>query len=154
MTKQERLSLKIANKERIILSYGSIFFKLLAIIIFVICLISVISFSYFFKNSIERILFASCISLFYVAFLVHLRKYVSASIQGEMFLTESIYKKHKITSIQSIRSISSKTFFNINYTKVTYKLDGCTRRVRMVKIMNSEKVGNEEIIRMALETTV
>lgn len=152
MTKQERLSLKIANKERIILSRSNPVLKAIAFLFLITNLIAAAFLSYFFRNTNEWLLIFGFIGILYILFLFHLRKYVSAYIQGEMLLSESIYKKNKITSLQSIRCISSRTIFKFNCTHLTYKLDGCTKKIIIVKRIDSEQIENEEIIKTILRT--
>ena len=151
MTKEERLNIKIENKEQITLSNSSEFVKLTAIIVSLLCLIFVSLILYFFKIKIESILLIFTFLIVYLLFIVQLKEYVSASIKDEMLITKNIFNTKKITSIKSIKSISSKTLFNVDFTKVTYKLDGTKYSIRIIQKIDSEHLKNEEIIKTILK---
>jgi hypothetical protein len=151
MTKEERLNIKIANKEQITLSNSSEFIKLTAIIVSILILISTGLILYFFKIKIESILLIFTFLIVYLLFIVQLKEYVSASIKDEMLITKNIFNTKKITSIKSIKSISSKTLFNVDFTKVTYKLDGTKYSIRIIQKIDSEHLKNEEIIKTILK---
>jgi hypothetical protein len=151
MTKEERLNIKIENKEQITLSNSSEFVKLTAIIVSLLILISVGLILYFFKIKIESILLIFTFLIVYLLFIVQLKEYVSASIKDEMLITKNIFNTKKITSIKSIKSISSKTLFNVDFTKVTYKLDGTKYSIRIIQKIDSEHLKNEEIIKTILK---
>ena len=151
MTKEERLNIKIENKEQITLSNSSEFVKLTAIIVSLLSLISVGLILYFFKIKIESILLIFTFLIVYLLFIVQLKEYVSASIKDEMLITKNIFNTKKITSLKSIKSISSKTLFNIDFTKVTYKLDGTKYSIRIIQKIDSEHLKNEEIIKTILK---
>lgn len=151
MTKEERLNIKIENKEQITLSNSSEFVKLTAIIVSLLSFISVGLILYFFKIKIESILLIFTFLIVYLLFIVQLKEYVSASIKDEMLITKNIFNTKKITSIKSIKSISSKTLFNVDFTKVTYKLDGTKYSIRIIQKIDSEHLKNEEIIKTILK---
>jgi cellulose synthase/poly-beta-1,6-N-acetylglucosamine synthase-like glycosyltransferase len=151
MTKEERLNIKIENKEQITLSNSSEFVKLTAIIVSLLCLIFVSLILYFFKIKIESILLIFTFLIVYLLFIVQLKEFVSASIKDEMLITKNIFNTKKITSIKSIKSISSKTLFNVDFTKVTYKLDGTKYSIRIIQKIDSEHLKNEEIIKTILK---
>ena len=151
MTKEERLNIKIENKEQITLSNSSEFVKLTAIIVSLLSLISVGLILYFFKIKIESILLIFTFLIVYLLFIVQLKEYVSASIKDEMLITKNIFNTKKITSLKSIKSISSKTLFNVDFTKVTYKLDGTKYSIRIIQKIDSEHLKNEEIIKTILK---
>jgi hypothetical protein len=151
MTKEERLNIKIENKEQITLSNSSEFVKLTAIIVSLLCLIFVSLILYFFKIKIESILLIFTFLILYLLFIAQLKEFVSASIKDEMLITKNIFNIKKITSLKSIKSISSKTLFNLNCTKVTYKLDGTKYSIRIIKKIDSEHLKNEEIIKSILK---
>ncbi len=151
MTKEERLNIKIKNKEQIRLSNSSEFVKLTAIIVSIFSLISVSLFIYFFKIKIESILIIFTFLTVYLLFIVQLKEYVSASIKDEMLITKNIFNTKKITSLKSIKTISSKTLFNLDFTKVTYKLDGTKYSIRIIQKIDSEHLKNEEIIKTILK---
>ena len=151
MTKEERLNIKIENKEQITLSNSSEFVKLTAIFVSLLSLISVGLILYFFKIKIESILLIFTFLIVYLLFIVQLKEYVSASIKDEMLITKNIFNTKKITSLKSIKSISSKTLFNVDFTKVTYKLDGTKYSIRIIQKIDSEHLKNEEIIKTILK---
>ncbi len=151
MTKEERLNIKIENKEQITLSNSSEFVKLTAIIVSLLSLIFVSLILYFFKIKIESILLIFTFLIVYLLFIVQLKEFVSASIKDEMLITKNIFNTKKITSIKSIKSISSKTLFNLDFTKVTYKLDGTKYSIRIIQKIDSEHLKNEEIIKTILK---
>ena len=151
MTKQERLNIKIKNKEQITLSNSSELVKFAAIIVSLLSLISVGIVIFFFKIKIESILLIFTFLLIYLLFIVQLKEYVSASIKDEMLITKNIFNTKKITSLKSIKSISSKTLFSIEFTKVTYKLDGTKYSIRIIQKIDSEHLKNEEIIKTILK---
>ena len=151
MTKEERLNIKIENKEQITLSNSSEFVKLTGIIVSLLSLISVSIILYIFKIKIESILLIFTFLILYLLFIVQLKEYVSASIKDEMLITKNIFNTKKITSIKSIKSISSKTLFNVDFTKVTYKLDGTKYSIRIIQKIDSEHLKNEEIIKTILK---
>ena len=68
-----------------------------------------------------------------------------------MLITKNIFNTKKITSLKSIKSISSKTLFNLELTKVTYKLDGTKYSIRIMQKIDSEHLKNEEIIKTLLK---
>ena len=84
-------------------------------------------------------------------FLIQLKKYVSASVIGEMLMSESIFKKNKITSIKSIKEMSSIQFFNYESTKIIYKLDGNIFTIRFINKNDSEHFRAIEIINTILK---
>lgn len=150
MTKEERLQKRLANHERVVLSYGNEIVKLIAISIFVIaCVIGSLAF-YHFKISIITLAVASALLITYILFFRIIRKYVSASIKGEMLITQDIFNTNKVTALKSIKSISSTTIFGINYTTITYKLDGVKYNVRIIKKLECEDIDNEKIIKTAM----
>ena len=151
MTKEERLNIKIENKEQITLSNSSEFVKLTSIFVSLLSFISVGLILYFFKIKIESILLIFTFLIVYLLFIVQLKEYVSASIKDEMLITKNIFNTKKITSIKSIKSISSKTLFNVDFTKVTYKLDGTKYSIRIIQKIDSEHLKNEEIIKTILK---
>jgi hypothetical protein len=104
-----------------------------------------------FKIKIESILLVLGFLIFYLIFIAQLKDYVSASIKGEMLITKNIFNTKKITSVKSIKSISSKTLFNVDFTKVTYKLDGTKYSIRIIRKTDSEHLKNEEIIKTILK---
>lgn len=150
MTKEERLHLKIANKERIVLSYGVEFVRITAILISLLSISVALLVFYHFRISFITAIVAGTILFTYLIFFLTIKKYVSASIKGEMLITQDLFNINKVTSLKSIRSISSTTFFGINYTTVTFKLDGVKYNVRIVKKIDPEQIENEQIIKTAM----
>jgi hypothetical protein len=82
---------------------------------------------------------------------MNIKKYVSASIKGEMLITKNIFQKNRITALKSIQSINSTTFFGVNYTKVKFKLDGVYHTIRIVKKVEKDEIENEVILKSALK---
>lgn len=150
MTKEERLQKKLANHERIVLSYGNELVRIIAILIFVIACVVVSLAFYHFRISIITISVASVLLISYGLFFRIIKKHVAASIKGEMLITQDIFNTNKVTSLKSIKSISSTTIFGINYTSITYKLDGVKYSVRIVKKLECEDIENEKIIKTAM----
>jgi len=151
MTKEERLNAKIANKELITLSYSSEYIKLTAVFVSVVSLFSIGLIIYLFKIKIESILLIVGFLIFYLVFITQLKNYVSASIKEDMLITKNIFNTKKITSVKSIKYISSKTIFNVDFTKITYKLDGTIYSIRIIQKIDSEHLKNEEIIKTVLK---
>lgn len=150
MTKEERLQKKLVNHERIVLSYGNELIRLVAISIFVIsCIIGSLTF-YHFRASVITIAVVFTLLVSYALFFRIVKKHVAASIKGEMLITKDIFNINKVTSLKSIKSISSTTIFGINYTTLTYKLDGVQYNVRIVKKLEGEDIENEKIIKTAM----
>lgn len=150
MTKEERLHLKLVNKERIVLSYGGEFVRTTAILISILSISIALLIFYHFKISVITAVAGGGILLTYLLFFLNIKKFVSASIKGEMLITQDLFNINKVTSLKSIRSISSHTFFGINYTKVSFKLDGMKYNVRIVKKLDPEQIENKEIIKTAI----
>lgn len=150
MTTQERLGIKLAKKEKIVLSNGNEFIKIVAFV-FSALSFSILTFVLIqFKISlISAITLVAIISMYY-AFVSNLKKFVSASIKGEMLITTDVFNKNKVTSLKSIKSISSYTIYSVNYTKIIFKLDGVKYDVRMIKKIDSEQLENEEILKSAI----
>jgi hypothetical protein len=151
MTKEERLNAKIVNKEQIILSHGSEYLKLTAIIVSILSLSTILFIIYFFRIKLESIVVIFIFLIAYLVFLSTIKKYVSASIKDEMLLTKNIFNKKKITALKSIKSISSTTILNFNFTKINYKLDGMNHSIRIIKKVDSEHLKNEQIIKTILK---
>lgn len=151
MRKQERLLRKIANKEKIILSFGCDSIKMFSIITTVIFLTISFAILYFFHCKFKTLILLSIPLFTYLILMLQLKKYVAASIIGEMLMSETIFKKNKITSIKSIKSLESKMFFSYDYTKITYKLDGNYITVRFINKIDSEHLRGEEIIKTLLK---
>ena len=151
MTKQDRLKRKIANKEKIDLSYGCDTMKGIAILTTLIFILSIISVLYFLHLNYKTLAICIGFSIIYAVLILQFKKYVSASIRGEMLMTETIFKKNKITSIKSIKTLKSKLFFNYDYTKLTYRLDGNNITVRFVNKIDSEHLRGGEIIKTVLK---
>lgn len=150
MTKEERLQKKLLNHERVVLSYGNEIVKLIAVSIFIIAfLISSFAF-YHFRISLIALSVSSVLLISYGLFFRTIKKCVAASIKGEMLITQDLFNTNKVTSLKSIKSISSATLFGINYTTITYKLDGTKYCVRIVKKLESEDLENEKIIKTAM----
>lgn len=151
MTNHERLNLKIANQESIILSRGNEIFRS---ILFLVTLFSILLFSivfFHFKISIISVFTFLCLSFTYFLLLSNKNKYVSASIKGEMLLLKDGSNKNKVTSIKSIKSISTYTIFKINFTRITYKLDGRKHQICLLKKLDPEQLENEEIIKVIMK---
>ena len=151
MTKHERLFSKIANKETIILSNTCDSLKtiLYFVTFFFIVLTGYIALKY--KISTKFCLTITCLFALYFTVLLYIKKFVSASIKGDMLSTKSIFKKKKFTSVRSIRSISSKTYLKFNFTKLSYKLDGTIYNVRLINKIDSEHLQNEEVVKTILK---
>ena len=66
-------------------------------------------------------------------------------------MSESIFKKNKITSIKSIKEMSSIQFFNYESTKIIYKLDGNIFTIRFINKNDSEHFRSIEIINTILK---
>jgi hypothetical protein len=151
MTKYERLNLKIANQEKIILSKGhEIIRSMISIFTILSLLLFAIVFLYF-NISIISIVTFIMLSSFYLLLVKKQKKYVSASIKGEMLLVQDGSNKNKATSLQSIKSISTHTFFKMNFTKITFKLDGRKHQICLVKKIESDQLENAEIIKAAMK---
>jgi hypothetical protein len=151
MRKQDRLLRKIANKETIILSFGCDSIKAFAILITIMYLVLSFSIFYFFHFSFKTIALLSIPLITYLLIMIQLKKYVSASIIGEMLISESIFKKNKITSLKSIKELSSVRFFSYEITKIIYKLDGSTLTIRFINKNDSEHYTAIEIINNVLK---
>ena len=82
---------------------------------------------------------------------MQLKKYVSAAVIGEMLISESIFKKNKITSLKSIKEMSSFQIFNYEITKIIYKLDGNNLKIRFINKNDSEHFTAIEIINTVLK---
>lgn len=150
MTKEERLLIKLNNHERVVLSYGNEFVKLIAILILIIAFL-VASFAFYhFRISIFTAVVSSALLLAYWIFFRTIKKYVSASIKGEMLIIKDLFNTNKVTSLKSIKSMSSTTLLGINYTKITFKLDGVKYSISIVKKLENEDLENEKIIKTAI----
>lgn len=151
MKKQDRLLRKITNKEKINLSIGTASIKAFSLITTVIYIILSLSILYFFHFNFKTLAILSVALIGYILFLIQLKKYVSASVIGEMLMSESIFKKNKITSIKSIKEMSSIQFFNYESTKIIYKLDGNIFTIRFINKNDSEHFRSIEIINTILK---
>lgn len=151
MTSYETLNKKLVNQEQIVLSCGT---KIIKSLSFTLLLISILSAAIIFF--IFKISFVTAISLFliactYLIFVSYVKKYVSATIKGEMIIIQDVNNINKITSVKSIKSMNSKTFFGLDLTTFSYKLDGKRYNARIIKKLDSEQIGNEEIIKAAIK---
>lgn len=151
MIKQDRLLRKIANKEKITLSFGCDKIKVFALSLTLIYLTLSFSILYIFYFNFKTLTLLSIPFFIYLFLMLQLKKYVSASIIGEMLLSESLFKKNKITSLKSIKKLSSNTFFNYEITKIIYKLDGNTLVIRFINKIDREHLRAEEIIKTILK---
>ena len=151
MTKQDRLLRKIDNKEKINLSLSSASIKAFSLITTLIYIVFSLSILYFFYFNFKTLVILSLALIGYVLFLIQLKKYVAASVIGEMLMSESIFKKNKITSIKSIKEMSSIQFFNYESTKIIYKLDGNIFTIRFINKNDSEHFRAIEIINTILK---
>lgn len=151
MRKQERLLRKIANKEKIILSFECDSIKAFAIITTVIYLILSFSIIYSLPFNFKTLGLLSIPFVTYILLMFQLKKYVSASVVGEMLISESIFKKNKITSLKSIKEMSSIRFLNYEITKIVYKLDGDILTIRFINKNDSEHYRAVEIIKTILK---
>ena len=150
MTQEERLRIKITNLEKIVLSHCNELIRLILIVSLVISLSIIAVVVYHFRISIISIAAGGLLLIAYWFFYRSIRNYVAASIKGEMLITKDIYNTNKVTSLKSIRSLSSITLFRINYTRITYKLDGVKYNIRILKKIDSNQLKNEEIIKTAM----
>ena len=151
MTNDERLNLKIANQEKIILSRGH---EIIRSMIFLFILLSILLFAiifFYFNISIISIVTFIGLSSFYLILVNKQKKYVSASIKGEMLLLKDGSNKNKATSLKSIKSISSHSFLRMNFTTITFKLDGRKHQICLVKKIESDQLENVEIIKAAIK---
>ena len=151
MTKQDRLLRKIDNKEKINLSLSSASIKAFSLITTLIYIVFSLSILYFFYFNFKTLVILSLALIGYVLFLIQLKKYVAASVIGEMLMSESIFKKNKLTSIKSIKEMSSVQFFNYESTKIIYKLDGNIFTIRFINKNDSEHFRAIEIINTILK---
>ncbi len=151
MTNDERLNLKIANQENIILSRGH---EIIKSMIFLFTLLSILLFAiifFYFNISIISIFTFIGLSSFYLILVKKQKKYVSASIKGEMLLLKDGSNKNKATSLKSINSISSHSFLRMNFTTITFKLDGRKHQICLVKKIEADQLENVEIIKAAIK---
>ncbi len=151
MTNQEKLHARILNHESIVLSRGNEIFKSVVnfIAVFSIILFSIVFFH--FKISI-----ISLVTLFFISSLAFLliknkKKYVTVTIKGEMLMLKDANNQHKVMPVKSIKSIFTYTLFGVNYTRITYKLDGRKHEICLLKKLNGEQLENEEIIKEAMK---
>jgi len=151
MKKQDRLLRKIANKEKINLSLDSASIKAFSLIVTLIYIVFSLSILSFFHFNFKTLAILSFALIGYVFFLIQLKKYVAASVIGEMLMSESIFKKNKLTSIKSIKEMSSVQFFNYESTKIIYKLDGNIFTIRFINKNDSEHFRAIEIINTILK---
>lgn len=150
MTKEERLLIKLNNHERVVLSYGNEFVRLVAIFLLIVSLLVASLAFYHFRVSVITIVVLSTLLLTYWIFFRTIKKYVAASIKGEMLIIKDLFNTNKVTSLKSIKSISSTTVLGYNYTKITFKLDGIKYSVTIVKKLENEDLENEKIIKTAM----
>ena len=151
MTKEQRLEIKLANKENIELSYNTELLKMILYLFSIFSSISIIYIAYVYKISSESIIFTSIIVFTNYCFLILVKKIVSASIHGDMLLTKNIFNKKRITSLKSIKSITSTKIFHIHFTRITFKLDGSKHSIHIIKKIDEEHVDNETIIKEAIK---
>ncbi len=151
MTKQERIRRKIETKEKIKLSISCESIKSLAIFISLTYIIIAVSVIYIEHLNFKSFALINIMLISYIFILLQFKKYVAASIIGEMLISESIFKKNKITSLRSIKDISTTSIFKYDITKVTYKLDGNTITIRFLNKVDSEHLKGEEIIKTVLK---
>ena len=117
MTNYERLNLKIANQENIILSRGH---EIIKSMIFLFTLLSILLFAiifFYFNISIISIFTFIGLSSFYLILVKKQKKYVSASIKGEMLLLKDGSNKNKATFLDlfgEIRIFGKKTITRMN----------------------------------------
>lgn len=151
MTNYDRLNLKIANQENIFLSRGNEIFRTMLSLVTFLFILSFSFIFFHFKISIITVFTFISFSFLYLFLLRTKKKYVSASIKGEMLLLQDGSNKNKVTSIKSIKSISTYTIFGINFTRITYKLDGRKHQICLLKKLDSEQLENEEIIKTVMK---
>ena len=132
MKKKNRLLRKIANKEKIILSFGCDSIKAFAVLMTLIYLSISFLILYFLHFNFKTLAILILPLIIYLLLLIQLKKYVSAAVIGEMLISESIFKKNKITSLKSIKEMSSFQIFNYEITKIIYKLDGNSLKIRFI----------------------
>lgn len=151
MTEHEQLNAKIRSQESIVLSKGSELFRPIVYCISTICILFFLFILFFFK-----VFIFSLVTFVFISSIIYLlvktqRKYVKATIKGEMLLIKDEKNINRITPVTSIKSISTFTFFSINLTKIVYKLDGRNHKICLLKKLDSEEIENEEIIKVAMK---
>ncbi len=151
MTRQELLDQKILNREQIILSRDCNTIKLLNFVLIVLCLLTISSLLYFYKINKTGIALSAVFSLLYLSFYYNIKQYASASIKGEMLLLKNIKNENFITELRSIKSIRSFTLFRMNYTSITFKLDGGCHTAKIIKKLENDDIENEKIINSILK---
>ena len=122
--------------------------------IFLFTLLSILLFAiifFYFNISIISIFTFIGLSSFYLILVKKQKKYVSASIKGEMLLLKDGSNKNKATSLKSINSISSHSFLRMNFTTITFKLDGRKHQICLVKKIEADQLENVEIIKAAIK---
>jgi hypothetical protein len=151
MKNYEKLNLKIANQENIILSRGHEIFRLMISLYTMLSLVLFTLIFFYFKISLISIFTFILLSSFYLILVKKQKKYVSAFIKGEMLLVQDGSNKNKATSLKSIKSISTYTIFKMNFTSITFKLDGRNHQICLVKKIESDQLVNAEIIKAAMK---
>jgi hypothetical protein len=148
---EEALKQKIINKERIILSSDNDFLRTSIFFMLVLSLLLSLLIFYHFDISLITICSSLAIAVTYWMYFKTVKKYVAASIKGEMLLTRNLFHESKVTSLKSIKSISSKTIFGINHTAITYKMDGVKYKIRMIKKIDSQQLKIDQILKTAIQ---
>jgi hypothetical protein len=151
MTSYETLNKKLVNQEQIVLSGGTKFIKSLSFTLLLISILSSAIIFFIFKISVISAIAIFLIGTTYLIFLKNIKKYVSATIKGEMIIIKDAKNNNKITSVKSIKSMNSKTILGLDLTTFSYKLDGKRYNARIINKLSTEQIGNEEIIKAAIE---
>ncbi len=87
-----------------------------------------------------------------VVFVYYLRKHVkSAYLKGDALIFQSFDKSSKVTSLRSVRKVSSTSFLGLEWIRLDYHLDGLHNSVLIVcsnfsKSNSPKKILNEAIV--------
>ena len=75
----------------------------------------------------------------------------ATSLKGDTIIFNSLDNKSSVTSIRSIRKIRSKTALGIQWTRLSYMLDGVPRSAVILNRIANSRMNPELTLRKALE---
>lgn len=123
---------------------------LLIIPILGLVLTSVILFSN--RLSFINLAFGIIITAASIASYLYLRKHIqSTSVKGGTLILNSFDHKSKVTSLRSIKRIQTKSALGMQWTSLSYNLDGRDRNAIIVNKASSVAVLPETAIKKAIE---
>lgn len=154
MEQEKTLTSQIKNRKRIDITPSNYLskFKLLIVCILLVSIIFDVYLILCFRISFLTIGLMLITTVPAIMVTILLKKSAKAtSLKGDTIIFNSLDNKSSVTSIRSIRKIRSKTALGIQWTRLSYMLDGVPRSAVILNRIANSRMNPELTLRKALE---